>query len=209
MNDNVTDKSARELFGDGKAAVKTRDRLIDCAMDLFYVHGIHAVGLDRVIKDVGVTKTTFYNHFESKDELICEVLKSRHEWESASFMKSVNDISKGDPRETLLALFDVLHQWFTDTDFRGCQFINAAAEFPSPIDPVHIEAASFLIAKQQWICETAQAAGASDPESLGKKLMVIFEGAITLRQIAGDDNAASAGRELAEVLLRESIPEKV
>ena len=60
---DVTDKTARELFGDGRTATQTREKLLDRATDLFYTYGIHAVGLDRILKDVGVTKTTFYNHF--------------------------------------------------------------------------------------------------------------------------------------------------
>src|SRR4030095_10763344 len=53
----------------------TREGLMDAAVVLFYVHGFHAIGLDRILADVGVTKTTFYNHFESRDALIVAVLE--------------------------------------------------------------------------------------------------------------------------------------
>lgn len=205
MSEDLTDKTSRQLFGDGITATKTRDKLLDRATDLFYTYGIHAVGLDRILKDVGVTKTTFYNHFESKDELTCEVLKQRHDWELGAFLKAVNEISAGEPRETLLALFDVLHKWFTDPDFRGCQFINAAAEFPSRHDPVHQEAARHKIETRQLLYDTAQAAGAADPEELGNQIMLLFEGAITLRQVTGDDQAAATAREMAEILVDRAI----
>jgi AcrR family transcriptional regulator len=205
MSEQPTDKSARELFGDGKIAIKTREKLLDRATDLFYTHGIHAVGLDRILKDVGVTKTTFYNHFESKDALTCEVLRRRHTWEMEWFLKAVNGISDGQPRLTLLAIFDVLHKWFTDPEFRGCQFINAAAEFPVPSDPVHQEAANHTLATRQLLRDTAIAAGASDPEELSAQLMVLFEGAITLRQVAGDNQAAATARGVAQQLLDQAI----
>ena len=205
MDQDITDKTARQLFGDGQAATKTRDKILDRATDLFYTYGIHAVGLDRILKDVGVTKTTFYNHFESKDDLTCEVLRRRHDWEFQWFLKAVDDISAGDARATLLAIFDVLHKWFTDPDFRGCQFINAAAEFPCPGDPVHLEAASHKRKTRQFLRETAEAAGAADPAELGDELMVLLEGAITLRQVTQDDQAAATARRVAAKLVHDAI----
>ena len=124
---------------------------------------------------MGVTKTTFYNHFESKDELTCEVLRRRHVWEMDWFLKAVNEISDGQPRSTLLAMFDVLHKWFTDRDFRGCQFINAAAEFPSPNDPVHQEASRHMLATRRLLRDTAEAAGVADPAELSSQIMVLLK----------------------------------
>ena len=178
---------------------------MDRATDLFYTYGIHAVGLDRILKDVGVTKTTFYNHFESKDQLTCEVLRRRHKWESEKFMEAVDEASEGEPRLRLLAMFDVLHKWFTDPEFRGCQFINAAAEFPSPHDPVHQEAARHKITTRQILRDTAEAAGAVAPDDLSSKIMVLFEGAITLRQVTGDDQAAATARHVVEMLIDEAL----
>lgn len=206
MSEDNTDKSAREMFGDGGVAISTRETFLDRATDLFYTYGIHAVGLDRILKDVGVTKTTFYNHFESKDDLTCEVLRRRHRWELELFMKAVNEISDGEPRSTLLAIFDVLHKWFTDADFRGCQFINAAAEFPSPNDPIHKEAARHKLATRKLLRDTAEAAGAAKADELSSQLMVLFEGAITLRQVTGDDQAAATARNVAEILVNEALP---
>lgn len=205
-DNGVTDKRARELFGDGEVVTKTREKLIDQATDLFYIYGIHAVGLDRILKDVGVTKTTFYNHFESKDELTCEVLRQRHDWEFGWFLKAVGELSEGDPRATLLAIFDVIHKWFTDPDFRGCQFINAAAEFPCDSDPVHQEAARHKEATLELLRETAAAAGAEDPDQLARQILVLFEGAITVRQVTGDDQAAATARQVAELLVEAAVP---
>jgi AcrR family transcriptional regulator len=208
MQDDITEKTARQLFGDGEAAKNTREKLLDRATDLFYSYGIHAVGLDRILKDVGVTKTTFYNHFESKDELACEVLRRRHDWELEAFMNAVEQISEGEPRLTLLAMFDVLHKWFTDPDFRGCQFINAAAEFPLPHDPVHREATRHKIATRQLLRDTAKAAGAANPDELGDQILVLFEGAITLRQVIGDNQAAATARKVAEALVDQALSDR-
>jgi len=42
---------------------------------MFFRTGFHSVGLDAILAEVGVTKTTFYNHFESKNQFISEVLR--------------------------------------------------------------------------------------------------------------------------------------
>jgi AcrR family transcriptional regulator len=204
MSRQMTDKRARELFGDGEVATKTRDKLLDRATDLFYMYGIHSVGLDRILKDVGVTKTTFYNHFESKDELTCEVLRRRHVWETEKFMKAASEFGAGPPRATLLAMFDVLDEWFNHPDFLGCQFINAASEFPSPNDPVHQEAANHMLNTQKIFRELAAATGVADAENIGDQIMVLFQGAITTRHVIGDNQAAAKAKKVAEGLLGEA-----
>lgn len=74
MVDPVSDKMPHELFGDGSPPATTRDRLLEHAQDLFYSRGFHAVGIDEIVRRAGVTKATFYNHFESRDDLIVEVI---------------------------------------------------------------------------------------------------------------------------------------
>lgn len=122
-------------------------------------------------------------------------------------MKAVNEASDAQPRLALLAIFDVLHKWFTSPDFRGCQFINAAAEFPLPNDPVHKEAANHKLATRQFLCDTAEAAGAADPVELSDQLMVLVEGAVSLRQVTGDDQAAATARKIAKGLVGQAINE--
>jgi len=58
-----------------------------------------------------------------------------------AWTSAVQKMAGDDPKAQLLAFFDVLDVWFNAPDFRGCQFINAAAEFPNPHDPVHSVAA--------------------------------------------------------------------
>src|SRR5436190_1846687 len=112
-----------------------RDRLIDKAIDLFYRHGFNAIGLDRIIDEVGVTKTTFYKYFQSKDDLMVAAVRKRDEWEGKAWGRAVRQAAGDDPRAQLLAFFDVMDIWFNAPDFRGCMFLNTAAEFPNPHDP--------------------------------------------------------------------------
>lgn len=200
-------KSAVDLFGKGRQPRDTRERLLFAALDLFYEHGIHAVGLDRILAEVGVTKTTFYNHFPSKDDLVREAVSVRDAWELERFKEEVVQRGGYDPRQMLLAMFDVLDRWFNDPDYRGCIFVAACVEFPSAAHPVHRVAAGHYAKAEGDIRAMAKAAGVTDPESFARQWVMLLEGALVYRLVAGDDGAARVLKPAAEALLAESLAE--
>jgi AcrR family transcriptional regulator len=193
--------TARDLFVPDFHPADTRQRLLVTATNLFYAHGIHAIGLDRVIGEVGVTKTTFYNHFESKDELIYEAMRWRDAWERELWSQMIRDIAGDDPRGQLLAYFDVLHIWFTDERFRGCQFINAAAEFPALHDPAHEVAREHVEFGRNAATQMARDAGIRDAPAFAEEYSTILIGTIVHRQVTGNNDAAKIGRRTAELLI--------
>src|SRR5690349_3011857 len=153
-------KSIAQLF-DLPATPKTgRDRLVAAAIELFYRHGFGAIGIDRVIASAGVTKTTFYKHFESKDDLMVAAVQRRDEWESQAWDRAVRKLAGDDPAKQLLAMLDVMDLWFNDPDFRGCMFLNTAVEFPNPHDPIHQAAAEYKRRARDHWRDLARAAGA-------------------------------------------------
>lgn len=182
--------SAATLLGVQRRPKNARDRLLDAAIELFYAHGFNAIGLDRVIADVGCTKTTFYKHFSGKDELIVEAVRMRDAWEAAAWARAVRELAGDDPRERLLGYFRVMDIWFNDPDFRGCLFINVAAEFPNPHDPVHEVAAEHKRRMRSAFRDLAAAAGLRDPEAFADEYTMLLEGAIVLRHVHGRDDAA-------------------
>src|SRR4029079_18073517 len=127
---------------------------------LFYRRGFNAVGVDQVIERAGVTKTTFYKHFESKDDLVVAAIQRRDEWESKAWARAVQKLAGDDPRKQLLAMLDVMDLWFNDPEFLGCMFMNTAAEFPNPHDPVHQAAAAHRKRTRDHFRDLARAAGA-------------------------------------------------
>lgn len=178
----------------------TRERLIDAASVLFYEKGFHAIGLDRIIEEVGVTKTTFYNHFESKDALIVALLEHRDERDMDALRLELE--RRGGPaRDRLLAVFDVLDSWFRDEGFNGCLFINAAAQFPNPNDPVHVAALRHQEHVVQAVVALGREAGAPAPEELGRQLGMLVAAAISARHLGGDAEAARTARHMAETLI--------
>lgn len=194
-------KTVSELFGVPKPPQTGRERLVAAAIELFYAHGFQAVGLDQIIAAAGVTKTTFYKHFESKDELMVVAVQTRDAWEMEAWDRAVRTIGGDDPRAQLLAFFDVLDTWFNDPDFRGCLFINTAAEFPNPHDPIHQAAAAHKRKSRDHFRTLAAAAGARDPEAFADRFTALLEGTLVLRQVHDRSDAVRVIRPAVEQLI--------
>ncbi len=201
-------KSVQELLGVPSVPKTGRERLVATAVELFYRHGFGAVGVDRIIDAAGVTKTTFYKHFDGKDDLMVAAVQRRDEWESQAWARAVRTLAGDDPARQLLAMLDVMDLWFNDPDFGGCMFISAAAEFPNPHDPVHQAAAAYKKRCRDQRRDLARAAGASakDAESFADCYTALIEGALILRQTQGRNDAARVVRPAVEQLIRTYLP---
>src|SRR5206468_8505328 len=95
-------KSVSELLGMPEPPRTGRERLVATAVELFYRHGFAAVGVDQVIRAAGVTKTTFYKHFEGKDDLMVAAVERRDDWESRAWDRAVRKLAGDDPARQLL-----------------------------------------------------------------------------------------------------------
>ena len=195
MAAGASGKSVAELLGVMQVPEVGRDRLVATAVEVCYRHGFNAVGIDQILATAGVSKSTFYKHFESKDELMVAAIRLRDQWETAAWMRAVETLAGDDPRGQLLAVFDVLDTWFNDPAFGGCIFINAAAEYPNPHDPVHQAAAEHKRKFWSWVHDLAQQARATDPAAFADAYTMIFEGALVMRQVHGRDDAAQVARQ--------------
>lgn len=206
MAEDRTPKTAAELLGVFEIPERGRGRLVATAVELFYREGFNAVGIDRVIEEAGVTKTTFYKHFKSKTDLMVAAVELRDAWELAAWQEAARKLGGDDPRGQLLALFDVLDVWFNDADFGGCLFLNVASEFPNPHDPVHRAAANHKLANHRLVQTLAERGGAKDPVGFADLFMIAFEGALVLRQVYGRDDAARRARPMIEELIDAHLP---
>ncbi|MEQ8211805.1 MAG: TetR/AcrR family transcriptional regulator [Lacipirellulaceae bacterium] len=202
---NDKHKPVAELFGLPEPPKTGRGRLVNAAIELFYSHGFQAVGVDQILSAAGVAKTTFYKHFESKDDLLVAAIRQRDEWEMQAWVSAVKDFAGDDPRDQLVGFFEVLDLWFNSPDFRGCQFINAAAEFPNPHDPVHQVAAEHKRKNRDLFRDLAEAAGATDPESFAGQFTALVEGTLVLRQVHGRNDAARVIKPAVEQLVAATL----
>jgi AcrR family transcriptional regulator len=201
-------KSVWELFGLPDPPRTGRERLVATAVELFYRQGFGAVGVDQVIATAGVTKTTFYKHFDGKDDLMVAAVQRRDEWEAQAWYRAVRELAGDDPALQLLAMLDVMDLWFNDPEFRGCMFMNTAAEFPNPHDPVHQAAAAHRQRARDQYRDLARAAGADalGAETFADCFAALVEGALILRQTHGRNDAARVVRPAVEQLIRSYLP---
>lgn len=169
------DEDSPEAGPRTRSGPATRARILAAASELFYAEGIRATSADRIIEQVGITKVTFYRHFRTKGELVVAYLEQQAVAERA-WMEGVR--RPGDPVGSLRALAADIGSASCRPGFRGCAFINAAAEFADPDDPVR----SVVDAHRRWLLdafgEVAAEAGVAEVEAAAKQLMILRDGAM-------------------------------
>lgn len=183
---------------------KPRDRILQAASELFYSQGIKATGVDAIATLAGSNKMTLYKHFPSKDDLVLAFLRKRDADFTAWFVDRVE--SKANQAEDkLLAIFDVIGEWLEIPEYRGCAFINAAAEFPLEGNPVHRVSAEFYNRFRGYISDLAAQCGIAAPDSLALQLSLLVEGAIVSEQMQRHSGAAEHAKRAASVLIASGL----
>ena len=187
-------------------AGSARERLLDAAEALIYAGGIHATGVDAIVRQSGTARKSFYTHFESKDALVAAALERRDERWMKWFIEGTLRRGK-QPRARLLAMFDVLREWFVSEDFHGCAFLNAAGEIASPDDPIRVVAREHKERLLEFVraqCDEYVAATGGDARRsarLSRQWLILIDGAIGVALVSGDADAALDARAAAGPLL--------
>lgn len=177
-----------------------REHLIQVATELFNRYGYHASGIDRVIAEAGIAKTTLYRHFKSKDELIVAVLQ-RIDAQYRDDMRQAVDELVREPKLKPLATFDFLEDWFRDKAFYGCPFMSAASEYGARNNPVFQEAMLHKRLMIAYFEELTRAAGLSEPARIAEEINLLHEGATAVAHIHGDPSTARKAKAVAARLL--------
>jgi len=175
-----------------------RERLLETASRLFYAEGLHSIGVDRLVTEANVTRSTFYRHFPTKEALIEAYLRATDDRLRHNVDRSFSGRSAED---TLEALLDLIDARTSARGFRGCQFINAAAEYPDPEHPVHIAVEDHRKWFRETVTELATALGHPDPQRAGEYLVMLHDGALVAAELDDGDAARAAVRSAARELL--------
>jgi AcrR family transcriptional regulator len=178
-----------------------RDRLLAAANELFYQEGIHAVGIERVLERAGVAKASLYSTFGSKDELVRAYLLARHERRQARV--NVRIARYDSPRDKILAIFDLVAELAAEPNFRGCAFVRASSEGPAVESKVTQVCADTRAWTRGLYTDLARQAGVSDPDEVGRRLMLLYDGAMVGAAMEGGAGAPKLARAMAEELLDE------
>ncbi len=158
--------------------------LLRAAAELFYQEGVRAVGVDTVVERAGVNKMSLYRQFASKDELIAAYLEQSNDCFFSFFDKSIA-MHPGEPARQITQYFEDLAQRASREGYRGCPFVNVAAEFPDPTHPARRIVARNKAQLVERLTELTAAAGADDPAGLADALALLIEGVYAASQTFG------------------------
>jgi AcrR family transcriptional regulator len=176
-----------------------RERILATAFALFYAHGIRGVGIDRIITESGVAKATFYKHFPAKDDLVLAYLDRVDEaWTGQ--LHAAAEAAGPDPASQLVGAFDALGNACRRDGYRGCAFINAAAENPAG-SRVHDRTLAHKEAVLAWLGGLADEAGAADPDGLARTLTLLLDGGLASGALDARPDAPVAARAAAAALV--------
>lgn len=180
----------------------TRQRLLQATEQLIYAGGIHATGMDLIVKTSGVARKSLYRHYPNKDALVAAALTARDERWMQWFIGATSTAAS--PKARVLSMFDALREWFASDGFRGCAFLNAAGEIgddASPILAVSREHKARLLA---YVRELTQAAALPAPDEAALQLLVLIDGAIAVALVSRDPAIADSAQRAAARLLRDT-----
>lgn len=177
-----------------------RDELVQKALTAFYKYGFHATGMDKLVVETGVSKTSMYKHFRTKEDLILAALRLRDEQFRNWAYRRMEELADT-PREQLIAMFDVLGEWFDEVEFKGCMFIKASAEYQEPQHPIHAQAAEHKRLLYEHFRILAAKTGANEPDKLTRQLLLLMEGATVAAQLGYASDPASEAKEAATLLI--------
>lgn len=188
---------------DAERRASARDRLLAAANQLFDAQGIQTVGVDRIIERAGVSRGSFYNNFDSKEQLIHTYLLGHHQRTTAQLTEAI--ARQSDPRQKILAVFDTQAERVRQPDFNGCAFVSASTEAPTG-GVIDQDAAQFRAWVRATFTDLAKQAVARDPDLLARQLHVLYDGAGLTARMDRDPDIAVATRVAVETLLDAALP---
>ncbi|MFD4640119.1 TetR/AcrR family transcriptional regulator [Lentzea sp. NPDC058436] len=174
-------------------------RALEAAGRLFYEHGIHAVGVDLIAAEAGVTKKTLYDRFGSKEQIVVEYLADRDErWRA--FLADYLDAA---PEPRVLAVFDASRAWAGEFSPKGCSMVNAHAEISDASHPAH----PIIIGQKEWMLALFTDLVRDvvpNAVQLGRTLLLLHEGALVANGFGTFPDPIGHARDQAEALLAAS-----
>lgn len=187
-------ESARE------PVVDTRERILRTASELFYREGTRAVGVDLIVAQAGVAKTSLYRHFETKDDLIEAFLLLEDE----DFWRHWDEVAalhKGAPREELNAQLQWIGERIARPGYRGCPQINIAAEYADDNHPARKVAVAHKRELRRRLTDLARALRIEEPETFALRLGTIIDGALSSGRALHAEGPVRFLQELAQLLI--------
>jgi AcrR family transcriptional regulator len=170
-----------------KGEQSARERILATASALFYREGIRAIGVDTVVEQSGVSKTSLYRLFESKDALIAAVAteQNRSFW---AWWDHIEEQFADDPHASLDALLSGIAKRIGHPAYRGCPFLNLTTEFPDRRHPGRVIARNNKEEMRARLATIVAKLGARDPARVASQIALIINGAYVTGLIGEPDD---------------------
>lgn len=181
--------------------IPPRERILQAASELFYRHGIRAVGVESIAEAAGTNKMTLYRHFESKDELVAEYLR-RLATEANGHFQELRAAHPGRPCEALRAWLGEMADHIANGDDRGCALTNAAVELPEKEHPARCVIEEHKNEQRNQLIELCREARLAEPDLLADELFLILEGARVTSQSTGKQGMDARLMRMGMALIR-------
>jgi AcrR family transcriptional regulator len=191
---------ATALTADDKERIPPRERLLGVAAELFYRHGIRAVGVEAIAEAAGTNKMTLYRHFPSKDELVAEYLRMVAATVDLRW-KTYEVAHPGEPLAQVRAWLADMAEHLTKTDQRGCALSNAAVELPDKGHPARRVIEEFKRTQRNRLASLCGSAGLDEPQMLADELYLLLEGARVTSQSIGVDGLGARFIRMGEAMI--------
>ncbi len=178
-----------------------KERIMETASRLFYFKGYNQTGINQIIEEAGVAKSSMYQHYRSKEDIAVIYLQRRHAMWFGELIDFVAD--KKHSRAKILASFDYINKWLVEVNFRGCSFQNIIADLPKGQERISNQVLLHKNELKKWIQNILK----EDPkfkqksEELSNEVMVLVEGAIILSQIQKDAWPISSAKNACKKIL--------
>jgi AcrR family transcriptional regulator len=173
----------------------TRKRIVDTASRLFYHQGYNSTGINQIIEEADVAKTSLYQHFRSKEDLLIEYLEIAFQ-QTMDGLRSAAAAESG-RKEKIVAIFGFLPVFIQSTGFYGCNFLNIAAEVPKDNERVN----AVILKQKNGIRALFAGILGEGGKDLADELYLLFDAALMSCRVYGDVWPALASKRIAEKLL--------
>jgi AcrR family transcriptional regulator len=157
---------------------EARERILRTAYELFRRDGVAAVGVDSIVAEAEVAKTTLYRHFRSKDDLVVAVLERHEKLWTSDWLEVEVERRATSPQERIPVTFDVLYEWLRSESYEGCLFINSLLETHGRSELIRVGSVAALENLHTLITRFAEDAGVRDPVGFAHQIQVLLRGAI-------------------------------
>jgi AcrR family transcriptional regulator len=185
-----------------RSAEKTREQILEGAYRLFRRRGYSRVTMDDIATEARFTKRTLYHHFQSKDELLAEVLSGQHKLAIQAF-KTFGDRLVGSPETIVKGMFRELAVWADKPRWAGSGFTRLVIELADlPGHPARQIARRHKARLEGLFCELLERSGVRRAAELGRIIWLLSEGAISMILVHGDQGYSTAASDAAMTLLR-------